>query len=473
MQPIRTAFALLAALLLAAAAPVPTASLDAWLDAAAKYDTFSGTVLVARDGAPVFTASRGMANYELAVPATGATRYNLASLTKQFTAMAILQLQEQGKLRLTDSVCTYISRCPAAWQKVTLHQLLTHTGGIPNVSSLPDWDETLARHDYTPRQLVGLVETMPLDFPPGTKSHYSNTGYDLLGLVIERASGLSWGDYIEQRIFKPAGMTDSHIIAGRGLIPGRATGYYSLGTDFINAAPESPTTLYASGGLVSTAADLLRWDAMLAPGKLVSQASIDAMFTPEKDGYGYGWRIGEKFGRRETDHSGAGNGFSTYIIRFPADRLTVIVLGNSDRMSAAKVGNALAGITLGEPVKLPTPQLADLLWTKTVTAGAPAALALYDQTRAADPKAITDETLVDLGYELFEARRYPEARAMFTRNLALYPKSAYSLDGLADIALAEGNPAAAARYFEQSLKLDPKNDYAERGLAKARADLTR
>lgn len=441
------------------------AALEAYLRAATRNEQFSGTVLLARGGKPVFVRSYGMANYEHGVPNGADTVFRLASVTKQFTALAVMQLQERGKLKVDDPICRHLADCPAAWRPITIRQLLNHTSGIPNFSSLPEWDEVLSRRDYTPARLVALFRDLPLKSTPGEKYDYSNSGYHLLSLIIERASGMGWGDYVKQHILAPIGMTHSGDDNTRALIPHRAAGYYSLGTTFINAPIISRTVGYAAGGLYSTVGDLLLWDRALTPGRLVGRASLDAMFTPAKSNYGFGWRIGERFGRREMDHSGSDNGFSTYIIRFPADNLTAIVLSNSDRASAGKVGNAMAAIAFGQPVTLPVAQLREILWDRIDRDGVAGAIAHYGELKRSGAKLdFGDDALVGLGYDLYEAKRYADARAIFRLNLTVYPKSAYSHDGLADIAVAEGDPRQAIALFRRSLALDPANTYASDAL---------
>lgn len=449
-----------------------TEQADAYLQAQVRYDMFSGTALIARDGEPMFVKSYGMANYELGAPNTANTSYLLGSLVKQLTAVAILQLEEKGKLKAGDPVCRYLDDCPASWQGVTLHHLLTHTSGIPNFSSLPDWDEKLAMLNYTRPELLALFRDLPLEFAPGEKFDYSNSGYALLGMVIERISGQRYDQYLSDQIFKPAGMTHARSRATRAQLPGRATGYYSVGTDFINGRLVSPTTDIGASGIYSTVGDLLLWDAALTDDRLISLASRDTMFTPNKNDYGYGWFIRQIHGRPAQYHSGSDNGFSTYIVRFPADRMTVVVLSNSDRTNAGRVGNDLAAIALGAPYKLPEEKLGDLLWNVMRDRGVAAALARYAELKRAAPAAYDfgEETLVTMGYDLFEVRRLTEAKAVFAYNLGQYPKSAYSYDGLADIAEAEGDRSKAIALFETSLKTDPDNVYAVRALARLRAD---
>lgn len=446
------------------------AKIDAYMDAAVRHEQFAGSILIARDGMPLVSKGYGMASYELQVPNRPETVFRIASLTKQFTAMAIMQLQEQGRLQIGDSICKYLDDCPTTWQPITLRHLLTHSAGIKNVSSLPNWDEDLGLKKYRRAELIGLVRDLPLDFAPGEKFKYSNSGYHLLGLVIERASGKSYGEFLRAGIFAPLGMTHSIFDDNRTLIPGRATGYYSRGTDFVSAPFIDPTTVYSSGGITSTTGDLLRWDQALYSDKLVSRGALDEMFTPNKGDYGYGWRVGETLGRRKHDHSGSLNGFSSYILRFPDDRVTVIVLSNSDRASAGRTGTNLAAIVFGAPYKLPKAQLRDMLWDTIAQKGTDAAIQQYRDLRRTQPDAhdFGEETLLDLGYDLIDGKKLSEAVAILKLNIEMYPQSAYSYDGYADVALEQGDEDKAIAYFEKSLSLDPSNSYASNGLERAR-----
>ena len=447
-----------------------TARFDAYMDAAVRHDHFAGAVLVARDGVPMLNKAYGMASLELQVPNRPETVFRIASLTKQFTSMAILQLQEQAKLRIGDPVCKYLDDCPAAWQPITLRHLLMHGSGIPNVSSLPNWDEDLGRKTYRRRDFVRLFRDLPLEFAPGARFKYSNSGYFLLGMVIERASGKSYGQYLHENIFAPLGMAHSQFDDNRRLVPGRATGYYSRGTEFISAPFIDPTVTFSGGGITSTTGDLLRWDQALYSYKLLPQQARDEMFTANQGGYGYGWQVRERFGRRTLDHSGSFNGFSAYILRFPDERATVIVLSNSDRASAGRTGTNLAAILLGEEYKLPTAQLLDLLWDTIARQGTDAAIQQWQELKRTQPDAYDfgDEPLVELGYDLADGRKLDEATAIFNFNLEMHPQSAYSYDGLADVADERGDTAKAIALFEKSLAMDPENEYAALALKRLR-----
>lgn len=435
---------------------------DAFMRAAVRNDQFSGAILIARDGVPLIDTAYGMASLELSVPNTPQTVFQIASVAKQFTAMAIMQLQERGKLNVGDSICKYLSDCPAAWAPITLRHLLTHTSGIRNYSSLPEWDEALGLKRYRYAEFVDLFRNLPLESAPGEKFKYSNSGYYLLGLIIERVSGEAYGRFLETNIFAPLGMSHSIYDDNRAIIRGAATGYYSRGTQFITAPYLDPTVKLGDSGIALTTGDLLRWDQALYTEKLVSRRSLDEIFTPYRNGYGYGWEIGEKLGRKTIGHGGSDTGFSSYILRVPNDRLTIIVLSNSNRTSAGRTAITLAAIALGEPYKLPKPQLRDVLWDTIAARGVAAGIEQYrmlHRSRTAD-YVFDEEPLLYLGYDLIDARRLADAEAILKLNIEMYPRAAYNYDGLGDIALDRGDAQAAKAQFERSLSLDPSNDYA-------------
>ncbi len=235
---------------------------DEAVQAYVKKGEFSGAVLVAKDGAPLVSKGYGLANRELDVPNTPRTKFRLGSITKMFTAMAILHLEEQGKLAVTDPVCKHVPDCPPAWAKITIHHLLTHTSGIPNFTSLPDYPKTMAAPSAV-NQTVARFRDRPLDFDPGEKFRYSNSGYVLLGQVIEKVAIESYGAVLKRTIFEPLGMKDTGYDSGAEIIPRRASGYSRQAERFRNAMYIDMSIPHAAGGLYSTVEDLLIWDQAL------------------------------------------------------------------------------------------------------------------------------------------------------------------------------------------------------------------
>jgi CubicO group peptidase (beta-lactamase class C family) len=341
------------------ATPAPSgrilaARVDEYLNAAMKVKRFAGTVLIARNGQPLVSKGYGMANIEDGVANTPQTKFRLGSVTKQFTSMAVMMLQERGKLSVSDLVCKYVSDCPAAWQPITIRNLLTHTSGIPNYTALPDF-RNFGRTPMTPAAIVDLFKNQPLDFAPGDKYSYSNSGYILLGYIIERASGKSYQDFLRENIFGPLGMVNSGY-DGTMLLSHRAAGYAydATSNSEINAAYMDMSIPFAAGALYSTVGDLLLWDQALYTERLLPRKSLDEMFTPFKGNYAYGWSVGKEFDRRSISHGGSIYGFASYIARYPDDHVTVVVLTNHEGAPAGGIARDLGAILFGAPYKIPT-----------------------------------------------------------------------------------------------------------------------
>lgn len=450
------------------------------MNASVQFEKFSGRILIARNGRPLVTRSYGMANYELKVPNTPKTVFQLGSVSKQFTAMAIVQLKERGKLDLDDPICKHLGDCPPAWRPITIHQLLTHTSGIVGFSTLPDWDDRISVSSYTRLGFVKEFRDLPLQFKPGEKYAYSNSGYYLLGLIIERLSGKSYGEFLHENIFAPLGMTNSRYNEHPSLVPNRATGYYWELDDFISAPNENLTLSFASSGVYSTVEDLLLWDNALSDEKLVSKRSLETIFTPftkgapegEQFSYGYGWNVGKKFDRPTLSHSGRHNGFKAYILRFPSERVTVLVQGNSDRANATRTGTNLAAIVFGEPHTLPVEQASDMLLAQIAGKGIDAAVKHYHDMKRTQSKKLNfnepERTLNVIGYAFLRQRKIKEAIGVFKLNVELFPKSANVYDSLGEGYFENGEKELAVQNYERSLELDPKNTSAVEMLKKLR-----
>lgn len=331
-----------------------TAKVSEYMNAAVKVNGFSGTILIARDGKPIVSRGYAMANVEHGVSNAPNTVFRLGSVTKQFTGMAISMLQERKKLSVGDSLCKYITECPEIWKPITIKHLLTHTSGIPNYTSFPDFAKTTILPITNP-EMIALLKPRPLDFKPGEKFAYSNSGYYLLGEIIEKASGKSYTDFLQENIFTPLGMKQTGYDSPIRIIKNRAAGYARQAGKTLNASYMDMSVPYSAGALYSTTGDLLRWDQALYTEKLVSKKSLEEMFTPLKgdSGYAYGWGVGKAFKRRSTSHGGGIFGFSTHIARYPDDNVTVIVLSNIQGAPSGRIGRDLSAIVFGAKYEIP------------------------------------------------------------------------------------------------------------------------
>lgn len=314
---------------------------------------FMGTVLVAQDGRVLLDKGYGFANLEWQIPNTPTTKFRLGSITKQFTAASILLLEERGKLKVEDPVKKYMPDAPAAWDKITIFNVLTHTSGIPNFTSFPDYRDTEAAAT-TPEKLVARFRDKPLDFEPGTKWNYSNSGYVLLGYLIEKISGQSYSDFVQQNIFAPLGMKDSGYDSNSSVIEHRAAGYTRSKDGTVNAGFIHMSIPFSAGALYSTSEDLLRWEQGLFGGKVLKPESLAKMTTPFKDDYAFGLGVSATNGRKMIAHDGGIEGFNTSMAYFPDDKLVVIVLANLNGPFAGTIDHQLAQIAHGEKVVLPS-----------------------------------------------------------------------------------------------------------------------
>ncbi|AMV40804.1 serine hydrolase domain-containing protein [Planctomyces sp. SH-PL62] len=331
-------------------APPPSAAeIDAYIEKAMRDRHVPGlSAAVVRDGQVVLAKGYGLADVEQNVPATVDTVYQLASVTKTFTSAAVMLLVREGKLALDDKINDRLPDLPAVWKDVTVRHLLNHTSGIKSYTSVPDFQKSPWK-DYAHRELLDLVAKEPLEFAPGEKFEYSNTGYYLLGMLIEKASGEPYGRFTAARVFEPLGMSRTRLNDLQAIIPGRARGYRWDRKELENVAPVSPTQPFAAGALVSSVSDLIKWDAALAEHELLDEATLGSMWTPTRlngggeSGYGFGWEVSKVNGRPMVAHGGGIPGFSTQLSRFPDDRLTVIVLTNAEGGHAGALARGIAG----------------------------------------------------------------------------------------------------------------------------------
>jgi CubicO group peptidase (beta-lactamase class C family) len=294
------------------------------------------------------TAAYGLANLELQVPVKPETVFEIGSVTKQFTAAGILLLAQDGKLSVEDKVSRFLKETPAAWSNITIRHLLTHTSGIKNYTGLEGFE--LRRH-LTRAQFIHALAAQPMDFQPGHAWKYCNSGYNLLGFIIENISVKSYWDFMSQRVFGPLGMSSTTNRLPALVIPNRASGYEQTNHVHINRDYDL-TDVFSAGAIVSTVLDLTKWNAALDRDDLLNAHSKELMWTPTRlnDGnatkYGFGWSIDTMDGHKNIGHSGSTSGFSATIQRFPDDQLAIILLTNTDEQIASTLAKRIASFYL-------------------------------------------------------------------------------------------------------------------------------
>lgn len=338
------------------------AKLDTYLTAWTKKGTFSGSVLVAQKGKILLCKGYGMANYEHMVPNTPETKFDIGSITKQFTSMAIMQLVQMSKLKLTDTIASIFPDYPRD-NEITIYQLLTHTAGVPDHEQSIELDYSRPSTDadfnftkpVTINDIIEWVKHKPLEFAPGSAFKYCNTGYVLLAAIIEKLSGKSYETYVKEHIFKPLGMNNSGMLNNTQLILHRAQGYHKTDTGLVNAQYYDPSVDIGSGALYSTVQDLYLWDRALYTDKLLCHDLRMQLWQPNRTHYGLGWHVGSIYEHRYVKHAGGWFDCSTIIMRFIDDDLCIIILGNLDPASSPvdRIANDIAAIIFNQRYELP------------------------------------------------------------------------------------------------------------------------
>ena len=328
-----------------------TARMEQVIQSYVTAGTFMGTVLVARDHSVVLDKAYGSANVEWDIPNTPTTKFRLGSITKQFTAASILLLEERGKLKIDDKVSAYLPDVPESWARITIHNLLTHTSGLPNFTSLPEYN-TVKLSNAPIEKIIATFRDRPLDFGPGEQMRYSNSGYLVLGAIIETLTGGSYGKFVLDNVFTPVGMKDSGYDSNTTIIPRRASGYVRGATGLSNAGYLHMSVPHAAGALYSTTEDLLKWEQALFSGKVVSSASLQKMTTPFKNDYAFGLTSRVEKGRRVIGHNGGIDGFNTSMAYYPETKTTVIALSNVNGPVPDMLVPQLGALMHGETVML-------------------------------------------------------------------------------------------------------------------------
>lgn len=325
---------------------------DEYLTQLSSLKRFRGNVMIAKNGTVLYQKSFGLANIEDSVPNRTGTRFPIASLTKAFTATGILMLAEKGLLAVGDEISKHLAGMPTAWKGITIHHLLSHSSGIPDYSQDSAW-LSMRSCGMGFHQTLSPFQNKKLLFPPGSRYHYSNSGYVLLGYLIEKVTGLPYDRYITENILEPLKLNSTFIDDNRLIIHHKAKGYVREGLELTNILPLNMEIGKPAGGIVSTAEDLLKWEQSFYTSKLLSAKSKELMFTIHAGDYGYGWHVDSLNGEWRANHLGVMLGYKINIDRYTEKKITVILLCNADDVFINAAIKDIGAIALGKPYKLP------------------------------------------------------------------------------------------------------------------------
>jgi CubicO group peptidase (beta-lactamase class C family) len=458
----------------AAAAATRQYEIDRLVTKYSQLRQFNGTVLLADEKGVVFKKGYGSANFEWQVPNTPDTKFRIGSITKQFTSMLILQLVAEGKLQLDDTLTKHLPDYRKdTGDRVTLTHLLNHTSGIPSYTSLPDFMPHQSRDPYTVAAFVKKFASGDLEFEPGTKFAYNNSGYYLLGAIIEKVTGKPYAQVLRERILDPLGMKNTGYDVSATVLPKRASGYELKPEGYVNADYLDMTLPYAAGSMYSTVEDLYLWDRALYGDALLPAPLKQQLFKPGLRDYGFGWFVGPlKLADGVTQlptvsHGGGINGFSTLLIRVPERKELVILLDNTargDKLHGLAVG--VLSILHGIAVPLPKQGIGDVVLSTVHKTSVAEALTLYRTLKAtkAAEYDFSEGELNAAGYRLLEAGRPADAIALFTLNVEMFPKGADAHYLLGEAHEASGDTARALASYRRSLELKPGSPHAARAL---------
>jgi CubicO group peptidase (beta-lactamase class C family) len=480
------AFALLAILALqtSAFAQAKAAKIDEMLSLYQKYGQFNGSALVADNGKVIYKKGLGLANMEWDIPNTPDTKFRLGSITKQFTATLILQLVEQGKIKLDGKLIDYLPDYRKdTGAKVTIHNLLSHTSGIPNYTALPGFFQNVSRNPYTVDDFIKKYASGDLEFEPGSKFSYDNSGYFLLGAIIEKVTGKPYEQVLKENIFDPLGMKNTGYDHWGTILHKRATGYSRSPRGFQTATYLDMSIPYAAGSLYSTVEDLYLWDQALYGEKILSAQSKELMFKPNLNNYGYGFVITKatlapptKLQVPVIQHNGGINGFNTVIVRMTNDKRLIVLLDNAeDGQYLDRISLGIMSILYDQPADTPKRSIANTLLNTITEKDVTAAITQY-RTLKTGPTAneydFGEAELNRLGYQLLSMKKVAEAIEILKLNVEMFPQSANVYDSLGEAYLAHNDKELSIANYKKSLELDPNNANGKRQLATLTGELT-
>ena len=431
--------------------------------------SFTGTVLVSEHDKVIFKKGYGLANREWNIPNTPDVKFRLGSITKQFTSMLIMQQVAKGAIKLDGHLSDYLPYYRQdTGSKVSISQLLSHTSGIPSYTDDPKFFDEVSRNYYAVDDFVKKFCSGDLQFDPGTKFRYDNSGFFLLGAILEHVTGKTYEALLKENIFGPLGMKDSGYDHYADILPKRASGYQLELEGVVNAPYLDMSLPYAAGSLYSTVEDLYKWDQALYGDKLVTNELKQKLFTPNLEHYGYGWDIrtipaGEPgAGQTVISHEGGINGFNTLEDRLVGDHDLVVIFNNTPGAHLDEMSKGIRAILYGQAPATPKRFLVFDLGTIVLSRGGDAAVARYRELKRANSSDYNfdERALNQLGYMLLEKGRNSDAIAIFKLNVEEYPKSGNVYDSLAEAYAKDGQKQQAIENYRKAVELDPKNQDA-------------
>ena len=433
---------------------------------------FHGTVLVAKKGNIIYQKGFGYANIEWGIPNKVNTKYRIASISKQFTAMLVLQMVEKGLLELNTPIIKYLPEYPKKNGKIiTIHHLLSHTSGIPHYSAIPGFFDKESRLKFSHKDFIKLFWKKKLLFEPGKKHKYSSFGYYLLGYILERISKKSYSQLLKDKIFIPAGMKNSHVEDHKTILSNRASGYNYSVIGFLNADYRDFSTALATGDIITTAYDLFKWDKALSKNNLLSSKIQKLLFKPNINNYGYGWNIKKEVLKSKKkitiiSHSGSIRGFESQISRITEDDFLIIILCNVEYTDRNAINKNIIDILYNRPYKYKK-SITESLKKLIKTDGLDKALKQYKiwKNKNKNEYDFGMRGLLFLGYQYSEEKKYVEAIKVFKLLTEEFPKSSGAYEYQADAYLKNGNKKLAIQNYAKVLQLNPSNTSVIKKLA--------
>jgi CubicO group peptidase (beta-lactamase class C family) len=454
------------------------AKIDELMKVYNNYRQFNGAVLVAENGKVIFKKGYGLANMEWNIPVEPDTKFRLGSITKQFTSMLVLQLVQEGKVKLEGKLTDYLPDYRKdTGDRITIHQLLNHTSGIPSYTGMPNFFQDVSRNPYSVSDFVKKFASGDLEFEPGTKWNYNNSGYFLLGAIVERVTGKPYEQVLKERILDPVGMKDTGYDHHETILAKRASGYEKRPGGYVNAPYLDMSLPYAAGSLYSTVGDLYLWDQALYTEKLLSPQLKELMFKPGLSNYAYGWVVQKAplGGQGEPvtiiQHGGGINGFNTLITRLPESKNLIVLLNSTGGTKLQDMSQKIAGILFGKPYKAPLRDIADTLFDTIMEKDVQTAIKQYRDLKATQQDAYDfgEQQLNGVGYRLLQTKRVKDAIEIFKLNVEMFPQGFNTYDSLGEAYMVNGDKNLAIQNYKKSLELNPKNTGAVEALKKLEA----